>query len=78
MPDFQTAKLTIKDGLVKIDNGGNALALGFCAIDECESLCRSYFFGKEKMFPHVFSNIIEDFVRLIMMILFILNWNKIM
>jgi alpha-galactosidase len=40
---YDTIELTIKDGLVKIDNGGNALALGFCAIDECESLCRSYF-----------------------------------
>ena len=28
------------------------------------SIARSYFFGHEKMFPHVFSNIIEDIVRL--------------
>ena len=35
------------------------------------SICRSYFFGKEKMIPHVVSNIIEDLVRLIVMIVFI-------
>lgn len=29
------------------------------------SICRSYFFGKEKMTPHVISNITEDLVRLI-------------
>lgn len=29
------------------------------------SILRGYFFGKQKMFPHVISNIIEDFVRLI-------------
>ncbi len=28
------------------------------------SICRSYFFGKEKMLPHVISNIVEDIVRL--------------
>ena len=33
------------------------------------SICRSYFFGKEKMIPHVVSNIIEDFSRLIIMII---------
>jgi len=29
------------------------------------SILRGYFFGKQKMFPHVISNIIEDVVRLI-------------
>ena len=33
------------------------------------SICRSYFFGKEKMLPHVTSNIIEDLVRYILLIL---------
>lgn len=33
------------------------------------SICRSYFFGKEKMTPHVISNLLEDVVRLIMMII---------
>ena len=32
------------------------------------SICRSYFFGKEKMMPHVVSNLLEDIVRLILMI----------
>ena len=35
------------------------------------SICRSYFFGKEKMIPHVISNVIEDIVRLICIVLFI-------
>lgn len=29
------------------------------------SILRGYFFGKQKMFPHVISNIVEDVVRLI-------------
>lgn len=35
------------------------------------NICRSYFFGKQKMFPHVFSNIIEDILRLVIIILFL-------
>lgn len=34
------------------------------------SICRSYFFGKEKMLPHVISNLIEDIVRLLIIIIF--------
>ena len=34
------------------------------------SICRSYFFGKERMLPHIISNIIEDLVRLICIVLF--------
>ena len=33
------------------------------------AICRSYFFGKEKMTPHVISNIVEDIVRLLLMII---------
>lgn len=33
------------------------------------SIIRSYFFGKQKMFPHVISNIIEDIIRLIIYII---------
>ncbi len=33
------------------------------------SICRSYFFGKEKMAPHVISNLVEDVVRLTLMII---------
>lgn len=29
------------------------------------SICRSYFFGKEKMWPHILSNIVEDLIRLL-------------
>ena len=32
------------------------------------SLCRSYFFGKQKMLPHVISNITEDIARLTLII----------
>lgn len=40
------------------------------------SICRSYFFGKEKMLPHVISNLIEDIVRLGLIIIgipFVIN-----
>ena len=33
------------------------------------SIIRSYFFGKEKTFPHVLSNIIEDITRLLLIII---------
>lgn len=42
--------------------------LPFIAIS---STLRAYFFGKEKMFPHVLSNILEDVIRLILIILFV-------
>ena len=45
-----------------------ALVIPFTTIS---SICRSYFFGKEKMIPHVISNIVEDVVRLIIIIIFI-------
>lgn len=45
-----------------------ALVIPFTTIS---SICRSYFFGKEKMIPHVISNIVEDLVRLIIIIIFI-------
>lgn len=32
------------------------------------SICRSYFFGKEKMLPHVLSNLIEQLLRFIIII----------
>ncbi len=40
------------------------------------SICRSYFFGKEKMLPHITSNLTEDIIRLILIIIgvpFIIN-----
>lgn len=42
-----------------------ALVIPFTSIS---SICRSYFFGIQKMFPHVLSNLVEDIVRLILMI----------
>ena len=33
------------------------------------SILRGYFFGKQKMIPHVLSNVIEDLVRLIVLII---------
>lgn len=42
-----------------------ALVIPFTSIS---SICRSYFFGKERMIPHVVSNLLEDVVRLILMI----------
>ncbi len=35
------------------------------------SILRGYFFGKQKMLPHVISNIIEDIIRMLSIILFI-------
>lgn len=43
-----------------------ALVIPFTSIS---SVCRSYFFGKEKMFPHVISNIVEDITRLIIILI---------
>ena len=41
-----------------------ALVIPFTSIS---SICRSYFFGKEQMLPHVISNLLEDIVRLALM-----------
>lgn len=50
-------------GLVSI-----ALTLPFISIS---SILRAYFFGKTRIIPHVISNILEDVIRLILIILFI-------
>ena len=42
-PDYQTAVLNIKKGVVTVENGSNGLALGFCKNGECEALCRNYY-----------------------------------
>jgi stage V sporulation protein B len=44
------------------------LVLPFISIS---SILRGYFFGKQKCFPHVLSNIVEDITRLITIILFV-------
>ena len=41
-PDYITATLTVNDYVATVDNDGNALAVGFCKIGECEKLCRDY------------------------------------
>ena len=43
-----------------------SLVIPFTSIS---SICRSYFFGKQKMLPHVLSNIIEDIVRLLIIVI---------
>lgn len=46
------------------------LAIGFVLpFISISSLLRGYFFGKQKMIPHVVSNITEDIIRLIIMII---------
>lgn len=41
-PDYQTTTLEITNGVVKVENGKNDLAVGFCKLGECEEFCRSY------------------------------------
>ncbi len=43
-----------------------ALVIPFTTLS---NMCRSYFYGKQKMFPHVLSNITEDIARLLLMII---------
>ena len=45
-----------------------ALVIPFSTLS---NIIRSYFFGKNKMIPHVISNIFEDVVRLVLIIIFI-------
>ena len=53
----------------------NIIKLGIIAISliipftTLSSICRSYFFGKERMFPHILSLIIENIIRLLFMII---------
>ncbi|MFV0249645.1 MAG: oligosaccharide flippase family protein [Bacilli bacterium] len=48
------------------------LSMGFVLpFISISSIIRGYFFGKEKMIPHVLSNTIEDITRLILIILFL-------
>lgn len=43
-----------------------ALVIPFTTLS---NMCRSYFYGKQKMFPHVLSNITEDIARLFLIII---------
>lgn len=45
------------------------LSIGFVLpFISISSILRGYFFGKQKMLPHVLSNITEDFIRLVLLI----------
>ena len=35
------------------------------------NMLRSYFFGKQRMYPHVITNVLEDIIRLVLIILFL-------
>ncbi len=56
----------LKDPNLKIPLLCVGLVLPFISIS---SILRSYFFGKQKMIPHVISNITEDIIRLISLII---------
>lgn len=56
----------LHNNIVTISITAMALVIPFTSLS---SICRSYFFGKEKMLPHVLSNIIEDLTRLILMLI---------
>ena len=48
--------------------------LAMCVVlplTSCSGIVRSYFFGKQQMLPHVVSNVLEDIVRLLLIILFV-------
>lgn len=38
-------------------------------LTSCSGILRSYFFGKQQMLPHVVSNVLEDIVRLLLIII---------
>ena len=56
----------IKDPRVYLAIKAMAFVIPFTSIS---AMIRSYFFGKQQMLPHVISNIVEDIVRLIILII---------
>lgn len=62
------SKYLLKNDDVYLGLMAIAIVIPFTSIS---SICRSYFFGKERMIPHVVSNITEDLIRLCAMIMFI-------
>ena len=53
------------------------ICIGFTLPFICiSSIIKGYFFGKEKMFPHTLSNIIEQLVRLLLTLFYITNLLK--
>lgn len=61
----------ISDTLLHQPNTKNAIiCMGFVLpFISISSILRGYFFGKEKMIPHVVSNVLEDIIRLIILVL---------
>lgn len=55
----------IQDSRVYFAIKAMALVMPFTSIS---ALLRSYFFGKQKMIPHVVSNVVEDLVRLVILV----------
>lgn len=48
------------------------IAIGFVLpFISISSIMRGYFFGKERMLPHIFSNVMEDVIRLLVIIFFL-------
>lgn len=61
-PDYCTTTLCIDRGTVRVENGGNGLAVGFCKRGECEAFARSYYRHARKPQPLVtMSNTWGDF-----------------
>ena len=63
-PTISTKLLKNKDTYISIIS--ISLVIPFTSIS---SICRSYFFGKQQMLPHIISNIVEDLTRLLLIIL---------
>ncbi len=72
-PDYQQTTLTINEGVVNIENGGNNVVVGYCKIGECEAACREYLRSVHKTDKLIamsntwgdrngFSRVCEDFV----------------
>lgn len=60
------AKTLLHEERVYLSILAMVLVIPFTSIS---SICRSYFFGVERMFPHVLSNLVEDVVRLALMVI---------
>ena len=62
------ANVLLKDPRTHLGIMAIGFVLPFVSIS---SILRGYFFGKERMLPHVISNILEDIIRLVLIIIFI-------
>lgn len=64
----------LKDERLTISIQAISLTLPFITTS---NIFRSYFFAKERMLPHIISNVLEDLIKLILIILFIDNFSNI-